>query len=141
MVPPCLTTPDPSFPYRPSCGMLVGPAVPLVESWFGALAAALPPAGEAGVDVFAWPETRWLGLKPGADALHLLEARGVEVAVVDNRLDGGPGRKVRFVLHDAPADRLLLIDDDGTVRGLAMRDREGDRWIGDRKSTRLNSSH
>src|SRR3546814_1622027 len=85
---------------------------------------------EAGVAVFAGPETRWLGRKPVADALHLLEARGVEVAVVDNRLDGGPGRKVRFVLHDAPADRLLLIDDDGTVRGLAMRDREDGRWIG-----------
>src|SRR3546814_11339672 len=60
----------------------------------------------------------------------MLEARGVEVAVVDNRLDGGPCRKVRFVLHDAPADRLLLIDDDGTVRGLAMRDRADGRSIG-----------
>src|SRR3546814_2826121 len=89
---------------------VVGPDLPLGETVFENLAAALPPAREAGVAVFAWPETRWLGRKPGADALHLLEARGVVVAVVDNRLDGGPGRKVRFVLHDAPADRLLLID-------------------------------
>src|SRR3546814_10308365 len=81
---------------------VVGPDLPLGETVFEDLAAALPPAREAGVAVFAWPETRWLGRKPGADALHLLEARGVEVAVVDNRLDGGPG---------------------------------------DRKSTRLNSSH
>src|SRR3546814_8581614 len=69
---------------------VVGPDLPLGETVFEDLAAALPPAREAGVAVFAWPETRWLGRKPGADALHLLEARGVEVAVVDNRLDGGP---------------------------------------------------
>src|SRR3546814_17131621 len=96
-----------------------GPDLPLGETVFEDLAAALPPAREAGVAVFAWPETRWLGRKPGADALHLLEARGVAVAVVDNRLDGGPGRKVRFVLHAAPAARLLLVDGDGTVGGLA----------------------
>src|SRR3546814_14996653 len=54
----------------------------------------------------------------------------VEVAVADHRLDGGPCRKGRFVLQDAPADRLLLIDDDGIVRGMALRDREDGRWIG-----------
>jgi hypothetical protein len=109
---------------------VVGPELPLGETVFEDLAAALPPARAAGVAVFAWPETRWLGSKPEADALRLLEARGVEVTVVDNRLDDGRGRRVRFMLDDAPANRLLLIDDDGTARGLAMRDREDGRWIG-----------
>ena len=111
---------------------IVEPELPLGETVFENLEAALPPAREAGVAVFAWPETRWLGRKPEADALHLLAAREVEVTVVDNRLGAlERGRRVRFTLDDAPpADRLLLLDEDGTVRGLAMRDRAGDRWIG-----------
>ncbi|MFC3716754.1 hypothetical protein ACFONC_11390 [Luteimonas soli] len=105
--------------------------LPLGETVFEDLAAALPPARAAGVAVFAWPETRWLGRRPEADALRLLEARDLEVTVVDNRLDAhGRGRRVRFALGDVPANRLLLLDDDGTVRGLAMRDREDGRWIG-----------
>ena len=111
---------------------IVEPELPLGETVFEDLEAALPPAREAGVAVFAWPETRWLGRKPEADALHLLAAREVEVTVVDNRLGAlERGRRVRFTLDDAPpTDRLLLVDEDGTVRGLAMRDRAGDRWIG-----------
>ena len=81
--------------------------------------------------VFAWPQTRWLGQRPEADALRLLDARDVEVAVVHNRLEtGARGRRVRFRLDDAPDKRVLLLDGDGIVRGLAMRDRERGRWIG-----------
>lgn len=110
---------------------VVEPDLPLGETVFEDLAAALPHARGAGVAVFAWPETRWLGRRPGAGALHVLEAREVEVVAVRNRLDASErGRRVRFMLDDAPAGRLLLLDADGTVRGLAMRDRVGDRWVG-----------
>ncbi|GAB3307284.1 hypothetical protein [Luteimonas notoginsengisoli] len=110
---------------------VVEPSLPLGETVPEELAAALPSARAARVAVFAWPETQWLGHRPEADAMHPLDARDVEVAVVDNRLDpGARGRRVRFVLDDAPGERVLLLDGDGMVRGLAMRDRERGCWIG-----------
>src|SRR5690606_41466558 len=76
-------------------------------------------------------ETRWHGRRRRAGALRVRGACVVQVTVVGIRPDAHEGgRRVRFVLGDAPADRLLLVGDDGTVRGLAMRDRGDDRWIG-----------
>jgi hypothetical protein len=110
---------------------VVDPSLPLGETVPGELAAALPPMRAARVAVFAWPETQWLGRRSTTDALRMLDARDVEVVVVDNRIDPrARGRRVRFRLDDAPGDRVLLLDGDGTVRGLAMRDRERGRWIG-----------
>jgi hypothetical protein len=110
---------------------VVDPSLSLGETVPGELAAALPPARAARVAVFAWPETQWLGRRPPADALRMLAARDVEVAVIDNRIaPRARGRRVRFGLDDAPGKRVLLLDGDGSVRGLAMRDRERGRWIG-----------
>ncbi|MGN7726157.1 hypothetical protein ACTJIL_10120 [Luteimonas sp. 22616] len=110
---------------------VVDPSLPLGETVPGELAAALPPMRAARVAVFAWPETQWLGRRPAADALRMLDAGEVEVVAVDNRIDPqARGRRVRFRLDDAPGDRVLLLDGDGTVRGLAMCDRERGRWIG-----------
>src|SRR3546814_14023953 len=55
---------------------VVGPDLPLGETAFENRAAALPPAREAGVAEVAWPETRWLGRKPGAVAMHTRAERG-----------------------------------------------------------------
>src|SRR3546814_15069109 len=63
---------------------VVGPDLPLGETVFENPAAALPPALDAGVAVFAWPQSRWPGRLPGAAGLHLLEARGVEGAGAAN---------------------------------------------------------
>ena len=110
---------------------VIEPNLPLGETVPEELAAALPPARKARVAMFAWPETQWLGRRPAEGALRVLDARDVQVAVVDNRL-AGRGRRVRFTLVDAPGERVLLLDRDGVARGLAMRDRDGDgsRWIG-----------
>lgn len=110
---------------------VVEPALPLGETVPADLIAALPPMRAAGVAVFAWPETRLLGTAPANGALRVLEARGMQVATVDNRL-GARGRRVHFLLDDAPAERLVLLDGDGMARGLAMRDHAHGRghWIG-----------
>jgi hypothetical protein len=80
--------------------------------------------------VFAWPETQWLGRAPAADALRLQNVREMRVDGVSNRL-GAPGRRVRFNVDDASAQRLLLIDADGIARGIAIRDTATDvGWIG-----------
>jgi len=110
---------------------VVDPALRLGETVPGELAAALAHARAARVAVFAWPEVQWLGRRPEHGALRLLDARDIEVVVVDNRLDAhARGRRIRFDLEDAPRERLLLLDGDGVVRGLAMRERHGARWIG-----------
>src|SRR3546814_17809908 len=86
---------------------VVGPDLPLGETVFENLAAALPPAREAGVSVFAWPQPRWSGRNPGADALHLLGARGVDVAVVETRPCCRAGGKVRLFTPSAPPTGLV----------------------------------
>ncbi|WP_132986413.1 hypothetical protein [Luteimonas terricola] len=108
---------------------VVEPDLALGETVFDELARALPVAREAGVAVFAWPEARWLGRQLPADAPRLPAPGAQEVAVVANRL-GADGRRLRLVT-DAPCRRLLLVDGDGTVSGLAMRLRPGaQEWTG-----------
>lgn len=108
---------------------VVEPGLPLGETVPAELAAALPSMRAAGTAVFAWPETRLLGTAPVPAMLRTLPARELDVVAVDNRL-GERGRRVRFVLDDTDAARLLLLDGDGVVRGLAMRDRGRGQWIG-----------
>lgn len=94
------------------------------------LAVALPPLREMGTTVFAWPETRALGAPLPAAAVAV-PVRQLEVERVDNLL-GEPGRRVRMQAGVEEAGRLLLVDPDGIVRGLAIPRAgagEGD-WIG-----------
>jgi hypothetical protein len=108
---------------------VVQPDLPLGETEPGELATALPIMHDARAGMFAWPQAKWLGRRPAQGQLVLLEARDVQVATVDNRL-GAPGRRVGFTLAEAPPDqRVLLLDHDGVVRGMAMRDRDA-RWLG-----------
>lgn len=107
---------------------VVPPDLALGETVFEELATALPAIRDAGVAVFAWPETRWLGRLLPADVPRL-DAAAVQVTVVANRL-GDDGRSVRFETGAACA-RLLLVENDGRVAGLAARVGAGSReWTG-----------
>lgn len=107
---------------------VIEPDLPLGETVPSELAAALPAARKARVAVFAWPQAQWLGRAYAPGQLVPIDARDVHVATVDNRL-GAPGRRVRFTLAAAPDARVLLLDRDGIVRGMAMRDGDG-QWQG-----------
>ena len=114
---------------------VVDPDLPLGETVPDELAAALPPLRSARAAVFAWPETQWLGRRVPEDAATL-PVSGIEAEAVGNRL-GADGRRVRFTLASSPSRRLLLVDGDGVVRGLAMRDSasDGTQWIGSMRGT------
>lgn len=94
------------------------------------LAAALPALQAAGTAVFAWPESAVLGdlLPDHSVAVPVLE---MEVAPVANVL-GAPGRRVRMQTGGAGGDRLLLVDHDGIIRGMAIEQAGAGNaaWIG-----------
>ncbi len=75
-----------------------------------------------------WPDAAWFGRVP--PATNPVTVNRMQVAVVGNAL-GADGREVRFESRIA-APRLLLLDADGRVVGLAMPDRlrGGEAWIG-----------
>lgn len=106
---------------------VVEPDLELGETVFEELALARPLLREAGVSVFAWPEAAWLGRSWPAEAPRELPPDRVEVTAVANRL-GSEGRRLRFEL-EATCARLLLLDVDGQVAGLAMPDGSG-AWLG-----------
>lgn len=94
------------------------------------LAVALPALRQAGTAVFAWPETQALGSAlPGTAAP--VPVRQVRVEPVANLL-GDPGRRVRMQAGPVDAGRLVLIDPDGIIRGLARPEAGAgpDGWIG-----------
>ena len=107
---------------------VVEPALPLGETVPEELAQALPLLQAAEAAMFAWPETQWLDRAPEPARTHVLAPASLQVNAVDNRL-GAAGRRVEFELGGVPAERLLLIDRDGVVRGLARRE-AGERWLG-----------
>ena len=116
---------------RTALGAAVGvldAELPLVESNLVDVQRALPLLREAGAAMFAWPETQCLGQLVAAAASTPVAVHGLVVEPVPNRL-GGAALRVRFVTEDIAAARLLLVDAEGTARGLARRD-EGDRWLG-----------
>ena len=100
------------------------------ETVAGDLARALPPLRRLGAAVFAWPETGMLA-RVASQSVHDLAVADINVEPVANLL-GPPGRRVRFIMSDPGAHRVLLIDDDGVVRGLAAPDamRGAGAWIG-----------
>lgn len=91
---------------------------------------ALPSLRAAEVAVFAWPETALLGA-PAPEGMRDVALHDVVVERVDNLL-GAPGRRIRANASGAVPERLLLVDGDGIVRGLAIPDHAagGDAWIG-----------
>lgn len=91
---------------------------------------ALPSLREADVAVFAWPETALLGA-PAPEGMRDVTLHDVVVERVDNLL-GAPGRRLHANTSGAVPERLLLVDGDGIVRGLAIPDPAAgvDAWIG-----------
>ncbi len=104
------------------------PELPLGETVFEDLAEALPLLSEAGAAMFVWPETPWLERAPDPAQLRVLAPSSLQIRRIENRL-GPPGRRVAFELAELDVARLLLIDADGIVRGLARREPDG-RWLG-----------
>ena len=100
------------------------PELPLGETVPGELAEARPVLRDAAVAVFAWPEAAWQGRDWPGDATRERVPTQLEVQRVPNRL-GPDGRRLRFRL-DASCHRLLLLDRDGRVAGMARS--EGDGW-------------
>lgn len=107
---------------------VLDPELPLGETVPGELAAALPSLRRARVAMYAWPQMQWLGHTPASEQLVSLDARDVRVETVANRL-GAPGRRVHFMLAGSPDLRVLLLDHDGIVRGLALHDHD-EQWLG-----------
>jgi hypothetical protein len=108
---------------------VVEPGLELGETDPVDLAAALPRLRAAHAAMFAWPETAWLQRTPPPQALALLAPVEMRVVQVGNR-EGPSGRRVTFRAADVVGPRVLLIDRDGVVRGLALRDGGVDRWLG-----------
>lgn len=116
---------------RTALGAAVGVldrSYPLIETNWSDLARAVPLLREAGVAMFAWPETALLGTRPDAAAIATVTASDVIVRAVQNRFDG-PGTAVQFRADDA-SGRVLLLDAGGTVRGLAQRMPFDGTWHG-----------
>lgn len=108
---------------------VVDRAMPLGENVPTEIAAALPLQRQAQVEMFTWPQTRWLDRTPPSEPLAVRE---LQAETVDNLLET-PARRVRFATDAAGGDaRLLLVDAAGIARGLAVPDtREGaGHWIG-----------
>ncbi|MGX9719257.1 hypothetical protein [Stenotrophomonas acidaminiphila] len=108
---------------------VVDRAAALGENVPAEIATALPLQRQAQVEMFTWPQARWLGRTPPSEPLAV---RDLQVEAVDNMLET-PARRVRFATDAAGGDaRLLLADTDGVARGLAVPDPGAgtDRWIG-----------
>ena len=118
---------------------VVEPGLELGETDPVDLAAALPRLRAARAAMFAWPESAWLQRTPPPQALALLAPVDMQVVQVGNR-QGPSGRRVTFRAADVAGPRLLLIDRDGVVRGLALRDGGSDRWLGWMRGVRANAA-
>lgn len=107
---------------------VIDPAEALGESVPAEIGQALPLQRQARVAMFAWPHAGLLGHRVQAQPLP---ATAVQVEPLQT-LAGTPARRVRFVLEQAPAQRVLLVDADGVARGLAIPDRRAGagHWIG-----------
>ena len=106
------------------------PGWPTGESVPAEISAVRPALRVARAAVFAWPETTTLD-RPLPMTAHDVPASGWTLEPAAN-LFGAPGRRVRLHAIAPGVPRLLLIDGDGVVRGLAIRDPEAgpDAWLG-----------
>lgn len=89
----------------------------------------LPLLAREEVTMYAWPESRWLGRVPDASLMDELQGRDLRVSPVDNLL-GGPGMRIAFSLDRHRGQRVLILDAQGIVVGIAHRHPQGYRgWI------------
>ena len=108
---------------------VLDPALPTGETIPSELSSALPAVRDAELAVFAWAETAQLGA-PAMTQGAVVEMVDPAIETVDNLL-GAAGRRVSFRTDATIAPRLLLVDDDDIVRGLAIRaGSRDDVWVG-----------
>lgn len=102
---------------------VLDPALPLGENVISELRDALAPLEARGAAMHAWPETYWLGRTPNADAVHAVATGALTVSIFEDQLSPGEtARRVAFAAPSTRVERWLLQDEDGRVRGLAIRD-------------------
>ncbi len=94
-------------------------AEPMGENVPEEMLAVLPGLSHRGIAMYAWPETQMLGRLFDFSTSRHLAARNVQLTEIDNRF-GNPGMLVQFDL-DESAPRVLLLDADGIVQGIAQR--------------------
>ncbi len=92
---------------------------PLGENLIEQVRALAPLLRERGEIMFAWPEAAALGTVPA----HVTEVvvSDVRVEPIVNRFTG-EGSRIALTAEDAPSARLVVLDADGRVQGLVMRD-------------------
>ncbi len=92
---------------------------PLGENLIDQVRALVPVLRERGEMMFAWPEAAALGTVPAHVSGVVVSDMRVEP--VTNRFTGD-GARVTLTVEDATAARLVVLDPDGRVQGLVVRD-------------------
>lgn len=100
---------------------------PMVENVPTELQRAAPLLAARKKTVWSWPEIGLLGQNVPDDA-RKIAAADLSITPITN-LFAGIGCDVHF-RSSADATLLLLVDDRGTVRGVAMPDADPQRWLG-----------
>ena len=73
--------------------------------------------------MYAWPETYWLGRTPDTETVHAVYTGALTVSIFEDELSSvETARRVAFAAPSMHIERWLLQDEDGRVRGLAIRD-------------------
>ncbi|MCC7398234.1 MAG: hypothetical protein IT455_14290, partial [Planctomycetes bacterium] len=93
---------------------------PLVETRATDLLAAVPRLQALGAVMFVWPETKVLGERLPPERWQQLDHVDGLVVQATTNLFAGPCAAATFALPGTPIGRLLLVDADDVVVGLAM---------------------
>lgn len=104
---------------------------PLGETVFDELAQVLPLLEREGVAMYAWPESPWLDRVPPTGRVRVLDGAVVQAETIDNRFSGD-GMRVRVHAQVRGEARVMILDAQGILRGMAMRDPAAGsgRWRG-----------
>ena len=100
----------------------------LVESQLVDVQEALPLLQQAGLAMFAWPETKLLGQRVASLRTQPVSVSDLRLAPAKNWL-GADAVRVQFRCEGIDAERLLLVDAAGIAQGMARVD-AADRWLG-----------
>lgn len=99
------------------------------------IATAIPSLRSAGAAMFAWEHAGWIGQEIDEDLVEFVAVQDMSLTIVDDPAAPGARRLRMGLPASEPADRFLLIDSTGVVRGLAVRDRRDPRsaigWMQD----------
>lgn len=97
---------------------------PLGENRFDEIVPALPLLERERAAMYAWPETAWLGRAPPVSHLRALPDARWQTEAIVNRF-GGDGQRVHVQMSADASTRVLLLDAEGRLAGLALCDGSG----------------